>query len=78
MSNLEKLLDTFEREDVLLNTVNNMSARERYMVSLSFGLIVDSISKDKISKERRDFLISELSLLSNMTDSDWEECGYGV
>lgn len=78
MSNLEKLLDTFEREDYLLNTVNNMSARERYMVSLSFGLIVDSISKDKISKERRDFLISELSLLSNMTDADWEECGYGV
>lgn len=78
MSNLEKLLDTFEREDYLLNIVNNMSARERYMASLSFGLIVDSISKDKISKERRDFLISELSLLSNMTDADWEEFGYGV
>jgi hypothetical protein len=71
--NLKKLLDTFEKEDIILDTVNKMSPRERQMVSLAFGLIVDTISDDKISIERREILTSEISLLSKMSDKEWEE-----
>lgn len=77
MSNLEKLLNTFEKEDIILNTVNKMSPRERQMISLAFGLIVDTISDDKISMKRREILTSEISLLSRMTDEEWEETHNG-
>lgn len=75
---IEQLLNTFEKEDYILNKVNSMSPRERYLVSLEFGLIIDSISDEKISKERREFLVSEISLLSKMSDTEWEEQKHGI
>ena len=71
--NLEKLLDTFEKEDFILNTVNKMSPRERQMVSLAFGLIINTISEQKMSNTRKNILTSEISALAAMTDKEWEE-----
>ena len=71
--NLEKLLETFEKEDFILNTVNKMSPRERQMVSLAFGLIIDTISDKKMPEQRKNILTSEISSLAAMTDKEWEE-----
>lgn len=75
---IKKLLDTFEKEDYILNKVNNMSPREKRLISLEFSLVIDSIRDKKISEERRKLLITESSLLSKMTDEEWEEKNRGI
>ena len=43
------------------------------MVSLAFGLIIDTISDKKMPEQRKNILTSEISSLAAMTDKEWEE-----
>ena len=70
--NLEKLLNIFEKEDFILNTIDKMTPREKEIISLIFGLIVNYVDDAKSSEKRKNTLISEISSLIAMSDEEWE------